>query len=558
MAAQFRRSDPQAIQDVRDSQHELWKTSPRDASFYEDVLALFDEQNEARTAHENITASLEIEGPIRESIKSAGRTEVLDQITAASDHASVAGGSSDPSLISDDNRAASTLLALSYSGPVQTYIQDTEPSNSIRLRSFNGQISTAPGCGDLLAKTGRLRSRIPACQKNLEKAVAETQQPGGHAGTPRRMRDAGADDTPARPGRSSTPGTAIPAQTVEEMTNEATLSEGRDGRQRPKKSQTPEILQTVSRPDSIVQSPAQTLPVHSQRKSRLAKQASLVSYGKELDDRSTAPSHSPRCLRSKVKIPPAPTTSVGTRTLRSSTKPLTGAINLSSASKDEIKSPDHSRGFDRFVDFSLPSTSVTDVDTLATHVIESSAKQPPAPRRSKRKVAIVASEDLASPTPKKLKLVEQSDTDSPTPIRRKGRQIPYEEHEDDEDVAAPLNNSPIKTKAKPTTKPQRKLVNAPAELPLKAPINTPGIPNDALAIREFFQKNSPSALGVQLPVNRTRTQWEWAPYVTRKAGNAQFDWTDEKHVRDANRWRQQRIRRRFAEHGIIDDGRKRR
>lgn len=157
-----------------------------------------------------------------------------------------------------------------------------------------------------------------------------------------------------------------------------------------------------------------------------------------------------------------------------------------------------------------------------------------------------------------LKLVEQSDTDSPTPIRRKGCQIPYEEHEDDEDVAAPLNSSPIKTKAKPTTKPQRKLVNAPAELPLKAPINTPGIPNDALAIREFFQKNSPSALGVQLPVNRTRTQWEWAPYVTRKAGNAQFDWADEKHVRDANRWRQQRIRRRFAEHGIIDDGRKRR
>jgi hypothetical protein len=96
---------------------------------------------------------------------------------------------------------------------------------------------------------------------------------------------------------------------------------------------------------------------------------------------------------------------------------------------------------------------------------------------------------MASPTPKKIKLAaEQSDIDSPTPVRRKGRQIPHEEYEDDEDVTAPINNSPIKTKAKPTSKPQRKLVNAPAELPLKAPINTLGIPNDALAIGEFFKK----------------------------------------------------------------------
>ena len=98
---------------------------------------------------------------------------------------------------------------------------------------------------------------------------------------------------------------------------------------------------------------------------------------------------------------------------------------------------------------------------------------------------------------------------------------------------------------------------APVGLPLKAPPGTPGIPRDALAINEFFEKNSPRSLGVQLPTNRARTSWEWAPYASRKAGNAQFNWANDAHIRDANRWRQQRIRRRFTEHGVVEDGRKR-
>jgi hypothetical protein len=98
--------------------------------------------------------------------------------------------------------------------------------------------------------------------------------------------------------------------------------------------------------------------------------------------------------------------------------------------------------------------------------------------------------------------------------------------------------------------------SVPANLPLKAPPGTPGIPRDALAINDFFQKDTPCALGVQLPVDRARTRWEWADYVTRKGGNAQFDWGNDQHIRDANRWRQQRIRRRFTEHGVFRDGRK--
>jgi len=67
-------------------------------------------------------------------------------------------------------------------------------------------------------------------QKNLKKAVAEFQQPEGDSSTPKWMRDASADGVSARPGRSSTPRTAAPAQTAEELTNEAMLLEARDER----------------------------------------------------------------------------------------------------------------------------------------------------------------------------------------------------------------------------------------------------------------------------------------------------------------------------------------
>jgi hypothetical protein len=110
-------------------------------------------------------------------------------------------------------------------------------------------------------------------QKNLKKAVAEFQQPEGDSSTPKWMRDASADNASARPGRSSIPRTAAPAQTAEEMTNEAMLLEARDERQRPTKSRTPEIRESVSRPDSRLRAPAEDLPVRSQPQSRFAQQA---------------------------------------------------------------------------------------------------------------------------------------------------------------------------------------------------------------------------------------------------------------------------------------------
>ncbi|KAI4765788.1 hypothetical protein E4T52_02836 [Aureobasidium sp. EXF-3400] len=110
-------------------------------------------------------------------------------------------------------------------------------------------------------------------QKNLKKAVADFQQPEGDSSTPKWMRDASTDSVPTRPGRSSTPRAAAPAQTAEELTNEAMLLEARDERQRPTKSRTPEIRESVSRPDPRGRSPAQDLPVRSQPQSRFAQQA---------------------------------------------------------------------------------------------------------------------------------------------------------------------------------------------------------------------------------------------------------------------------------------------
>ena len=110
-------------------------------------------------------------------------------------------------------------------------------------------------------------------QKNLKKAVAEFQQPEGDSSTPKWMRDASADSASVRPGRSSTPRTAAPAQTTEDLTNEAMLLEARDERQRPTKSRTPEVRESASRPDPRVRSPAQDLPVRSQPQSRFAQQA---------------------------------------------------------------------------------------------------------------------------------------------------------------------------------------------------------------------------------------------------------------------------------------------
>jgi hypothetical protein len=221
-----------------------------------------------------------------------------------------------------------------------------------------------------------------------------------------------------------------------------------------------------------------------------------------------APVQSARKPRSSIKAPTKSMTPQPSRKLRSSKRPLTGMAKVSPT-------------------------------------ISSKARQP---------------EYLGSSPVSRKRRHEEVEDDEEVPVRRKTQVVRYIESEDE--ATTPLtstNNSRAGSKQKRAgEKSQRQLINPPADLPLRAPARTPGIPSDALGMDEFFQKNTPCALGVQLPINAARTQWEWVAYVPRKARNARFDWADEENIRDANRWRQQRLRRRLAQHGLIDDGRKRR
>lgn len=155
-----------------------------------------------------------------------------------------------------------------------------------------------------------------------------------------------------------------------------------------------------------------------------------------------------------------------------------------------------------------------------------------------------SSPEDGSPTPKNsMKAIGKS----------KETFITEEDEDDDEDEE---EVAPVKRRKQATKKATSTLVHPPANLALKAPDNYPGIPDGALALNEHFKKNNPRPLGVQLPINRNRIRWEWIPYNTRKVANANFDWADDQQRKDANRFRQQRIRRRLTEHGYIHDGRK--
>ncbi|KAG9570192.1 hypothetical protein KCU77_g1721, partial [Aureobasidium melanogenum] len=176
----------------------------------------------------------------------------------------------------------------------------------------------------------------------------------------------------------------------------------------------------------------------------------------------------------------------------------------------------------------------------------------PDPKRSKKVVKKAktidrdfdnSSPEDGGPTPK----------DSKKAIYKSNKAFTEEDEDDDEDEE---EVAPVKKSKQATKKATLTLVHPPADLPLKAPDNTPGIPDGALALNEHFKKDTPCPLGVQLPINRTRTRWEWIPYNTRKVANANFDWADDQQRKDANRFRQQRIRRRLTEHGYIHDGRK--
>lgn len=211
----------------------------------------------------------------------------------------------------------------------------------------------------------------------------------------------------------------------------------------------------------------------------------------------------------------------GNKTLKLSTYQLKSAW--------EPHSPDLKK-LDAVSETEAPTTFSPHTARPTPHIPHAISHSPATPSLRHSKCKAVEDKKLGTtpPPPKRAKATEPK-----KPVKRSRRRVVAP-------LAAPAPPAPP----------------APAGLALKAPRNTPGIPNNALTLNEFFQKDTPCALGVQLPVDRARTRWEWADYVTRKSGNAHFDWSNDQHLRDANRWRQQRIRRRFTEHGVSRDGRK--
>ncbi|KAH0146739.1 hypothetical protein KCU67_g12128, partial [Aureobasidium melanogenum] len=207
-------------------------------------------------------------------------------------------------------------------------------------------------------------------------------------------------------------------------------------------------------------------------------------------------------------------------------------------------------------------------------------EESPVLRRTKRKLTRIDEDEDADfslldddlPTPKRSKKAvkkakkapvdEDSDDSSPEDghpttknskkaIDKTSAEEDEDENEDEDDNEDEEDVGPVKKRKQATKKATLTLIHPPTNLPLKAPDNTPGIPDGALALNEHFKKDAPCPLGVQLPINRTRTRWEWIPYNTRKVANANFDWADDQQRKDANRFRQQRIRRRLTEHGYI-------
>jgi hypothetical protein len=545
MASMWLRSRPEAVELIRVSQDDLWKTSPQDASFNEDVLVVYDQEMTTRAEREStITPSL-ADGPVRQSIETIHHQNVPGHVV---DHNSTHTEGPIEFPMSADTEAALGLLNLQFSGHVLEYVHD-DTKHTTSLRPFNSKTVAHAD-----------PPKLPEAD-----AVSETEPHEPTAGK-------AVQNSASSQGR---------ATKVPDEDNREHLSGG--------PSTKPNKLSSKTRA-SIVRS-NQTLP-------KLA--AALESQ---------------RNLKSSIKTPSISVTPQPSRKLRSINKPLDN-ISRGVRSSDLLSGTPvrpkrlavhHEGTKDDEDDEDVPVRRKTRVVRYVESEDEEKAPFPPinkSPAENKQKQArdstkaeklrprtnvslvrrqptrnLRSSNNPPTDTPKTSPAsrsgVRQSGRSGDSPIRRKRR---HEEVEDDEDVPVhrksrsfrmpesenkeetspvPIKNS-IKRKPERAAEKSQCLVNPPVDFPRKAPAATPGIPNDALAIDEYFQKNSRRTLGVQLPKNRTRTQWEWVPYIARKAGNAQFDWANDQHLKDVNRWRQQRIRRRFAEHGVIDDGRKRR
>lgn len=603
-------SAPEAVERLRTTNlDELWKSDPQQASIYEDVLVVYDERARATESHAvaspeagpsvqiNNMTSPEAEAHNSERTISAPETQTTFK---------------DRHIASVDHEAALILMSLRSGGNTRDYINYGASDRSMGLQAFNPVDASIITTCQSMHLDGVFETLVP-------KTTAEGSSPPTRIPQVSKISDTSTRRKGKQPvtyGHSSRNGLCATPERVLQACVQAVSHHNHDihnssPRYANKISKAPSTISRVIKPSTHSTIPTNkvipaTPDFHSTQPAvierfenkdlkpctTLRRSKRKIAHDSENENDTVAltkntpvTSKIPRTSHKKAKI-----TEQSPMLLRSKRKVfhIEDDAESSPEKAEQFIVPRAEEGtqtrissrskrkiiYDTDDEDEAPFNNENNITVSKKASTEEIMKKSPVLRRTKRKLTRSGEDGAADfldddlPTPKRSKKVMKKaktflienldisprDIDRPTPKRSKTavKKISTEEGENDEDDEV----ATVKKSKQAIKKSELTLVHPPNNLPLKAPANTPGIPDGALALNEHFKKDAPCPLGVQLPINRARTRWEWIPYNTRKVANANFDWADDQQRKDANRFRQQRIRRRLTEHGYIYDGRK--
>lgn len=547
---------PEAVEHLRNTGlDEMYKEDPEKASFYDDALECYDER--ARVAQANAVAPPEA-GAAAQNHDMASPEDEASQSDSTIPDPEVQAASEDNNIAPSDMEAASALMnlrygpaeleaasalmSLRYGGSAQQYIGHGATDTSMGLRPFDSAVVQIDAITATSQKVMPCDGIFEALPLSAPLAPIHNHQSSEIARpSTRRQGKQPVDHLLSTPHHSSA---FQPAGSTK-----ATNSVG------------PAIKGfRFTQPSLVKNKLSKTLEQSTtvRRSKRKSTHTSESDNNPSDYDRSTS-IKKPRTSREEKSGEQSP------MLLRSNRKVIRIEDDESNDSEDQ---------------FEALSTKIKSLTGSKKAKSDETTKNSPMLRRTKRKLTRIdedeeadfslPDEDLRTPKRSKrvVKKVKTTPVDgdvnaaSPDKDRRtlrnskklvsKSVKTSTEEDEDDEEDEVQIVKKPTQASKRSSLA----LFHPPTNLPLKAPDNTPCIPNGALALNEHFKKDEPRPLGVQLPVDRARTRWEWVQYNSRKVANANFNWADEQQRKDANRFRQQRIRRRLTEHGYIHDGRK--
>ncbi|KAG9660992.1 hypothetical protein KCU64_g2840, partial [Aureobasidium melanogenum] len=583
VAAQLSMSDPEAVERLRTTRlDDLWKSDPQHASLYEDALEVYDERARAAqldaipfpeagpSAQNNNMASPEAGSINLESTVSAPETHITFNgrpVASADLEAALTLMSLRYAFSSADASTVTTSKSMPLDGIFETPVPNVTSEGALSPPHIP-QASDVPGIStrwkgkqpvtyplSTYGRFSRAGLRVPAA--NTSQTVALTTSPENDGTFDSNLRHFQPTIVPAISKTRSSRTSIISKDVNKTLEQPTTLHRGKH-----------KITHDSENEDDVVDLTGYDRSASSKKPKASYKKAKTVE-------------ESPMLLRSKRKVIRI---EEDEKDDDSSPKEVITMSNMAPDGEITQQRTLRRRSTRRIVHDSDDETETFSAhikDTVGSKKVKSEGvEKSPVLRRTKRKLIRIdededadfshPDEDLPDPERSK-KVVKKAKTidrdfdnsspedgrptlkDSKKAIYKSNKAFTEEDEDDDEDEE---EVAPIKKSKQATKKATLTLVHPPADLPLKAPDNTPGIPDGALALNEHFKKDTPCPLGVQLPINRTRTRWEWIPYNTRKVANANFDWADDQQRKDANRFRQQRIRRRLTEHGYIHDGRK--